>query len=208
MRRGLVVLVRSLGPREHEGSSKDLISPLATIIWQRGLRRWDTVFVRGYPLWGSAISKSAFEGGTMELTRIAKRPAVATRLGATVREVCQLLRDQKVGALVVVDQGRLVGIISERDIVTRVIAPGHDPQLTLVSEVMTASVKSVREDISAREALELMHEGRFRHLPLVDRFDRVLGMVSVRDLLRDRIDELDMKNADLIAFISADGPGG
>jgi len=144
----------------------------------------------------------------MELTRIAKRPAVATRLGATVREVCQLLRDQKVGALVVVDQGRLVGIISERDIVTRVIAPGHDPQLTLVSEVMTASVKSVREDISAREALELMHEGRFRHLPLVDRFDRVLGMVSVRDLLRDRIDELDMKNADLIAFISADGPGG
>jgi CBS-domain-containing membrane protein len=73
---------------------------------------------------------------------------------------------------------------------------------------MTASVKSVREDISAREALELMHEGRFRHLPLVDRFDRVLGMLSVRDLLRDRIEELDMKNADLIAFISADGPGG
>ena len=144
----------------------------------------------------------------MELTRIAKRPAASTRLGATVREVCQTLRDQKVGALAVVDQGRLVGIISERDIVTRVVAPGHDPQLTLVSEVMTSPVKTVREDISAREALELMHEGRFRHLPLVDRSDRVLGMVSVRDLLRDRIEELDMKNADLIAFISADGPGG
>jgi CBS domain-containing protein len=144
----------------------------------------------------------------MELTRIAKRPAASTRLSATVREVCQSLRDQKVGALAVVDQGRLVGIISERDIVTRVVAPGHDPQLTLVSEVMTSPVKAVREDISAREALALMHEGRFRHLPLVDRSDRLLGMVSVRDLLRDRIEELDMKNADLIAFISADGPGG
>ena len=144
----------------------------------------------------------------MELTRIAKRPAVSTRLGATVREVCQSLRDEKVGALAVVDKGRLVGIISERDIVTRVVALGHDPKTTLVSEVMTAPVKTVREDITAREALELMHEGRFRHLPLVDRSERVLGMVSVRDLLRDRIEELDMKNADLIAFISADGPGG
>ena len=144
----------------------------------------------------------------MELTRIAKRPAASTRLGATVREVCQSLRDEKVGALAVVDKGRLVGIISERDIVTRVIAPGHDPQTTLVSEVMTAPVKSVQEDITTREALLLMHEGRFRHLPLVDRSDRLLGMLSVRDLLRDRIDELDMKNADLIAFISADGPGG
>lgn len=144
----------------------------------------------------------------MELTRIAKRPAASTRLGATVREVCQSLRDEKVGALAVVDKGRLVGIISERDIVTRVVAPGHDPQTTLVSEVMTSPVKTVKEDMTAREALELMHEGRFRHLPLVDGAERVLGMVSVRDLLRDRIEELDMKNADLIAFISADGPGG
>ena len=144
----------------------------------------------------------------MELTRIATRPAASTYLRATVQEVCQSLRDKKVGALAVVDEGRLVGIISERDIVVRVVAEGRDPRKTLVSEVMTSSVRTVKESISTREALELMHEGRFRHLPLVDAAGRVIGMLSVRDLLRERIDELDMKNADLIAYISADGPGG
>jgi CBS domain-containing protein len=144
----------------------------------------------------------------MDLTRITKRPAASTRLSANMREVCQSLSDEKVGALAVVDRGRLVGIISERDIVVRVVAPGRDPQTTLVSEVMTAPVKTASRDITAREALELMHEGRFRHLPIVDEAGRLLGMISIRDLLRERIDELDMKNADLIAYISADGPGG
>lgn len=144
----------------------------------------------------------------MELTRIAARPAASTFPKATVQEVCQSLREKKVGALTVIDEGRLVGIISERDIVVRVVAEGRDPRKTLVSEVMTSPVRTVKEDISTREALELMHEGRFRHLPLVDAAGRVIGMLSIRHLLRDRIDELDLKNADLISFISADGPGG
>lgn len=144
----------------------------------------------------------------MELNRIARRPVVTTHLRATVREVCQSLRDQGVGALAVVDEGNLVGIISERDVVTRVVAPGADPQMTFVSEVMTSPVRTVTEDISSLEALELMHDGRFRHLPVLDRGGRLVGMLSVRDLLRGRIEELDMKNADLMAFISADGPGG
>jgi CBS domain-containing protein len=144
----------------------------------------------------------------MELTRIAARPAASTYPKATVQEVCQSLREKKVGALTVIDEGRLVGIISERDIVVRVVAEGRDPRKTLVSEVMTSPVRTVKEDISTREALELMHEGRFRHLPLVDAAGRVIGMLSIRHLLRDRIDELDLKNADLISFISADGPGG
>jgi CBS domain-containing protein len=144
----------------------------------------------------------------MELNRIARRPVFTTHLRATVREVCQSLRDQGVGALAVVDEGNLVGIISERDVVTRVVAPGADPQRTFVSEVMTSPVRTVTEDISSLEALELMHDGRFRHLPVLDRGGRLVGMLSVRDLLRGRIEELDMKNADLMAFISADGPGG
>jgi CBS domain-containing protein len=144
----------------------------------------------------------------MDFNRIARRPAFTTHLRATVREVCQSLRDQGVGALAVVDEGNLVGIISERDVVTRVVAPGADPQTTFVSEVMTSPVRTVTEDISSLDALELMHEGRFRHLPVLDRAGRLVGMLSVRDLLRGRIEELDMKNADLMAYISADGPGG
>jgi CBS domain-containing protein len=73
---------------------------------------------------------------------------------------------------------------------------------------MTTSVKTVKESASSRQALELMHEGRFRHLPLVDDAGQVLGMISVRDLLRVRIGELDQENEGLMSYISADGPGG
>ena len=144
----------------------------------------------------------------MELIRIAKRPAVSTHSRATIRAVCQSLVKEKVGALAVIDEGRLVGIISERDIVTRVVAPGLDPDKTPVSEIMTKSVTTVTQDTSSRQALELMHEGRFRHLPLVDGAGHVLGMLSVRNLLRERIGELDQENQGLANFISADGPGG
>jgi CBS domain-containing protein len=118
------------------------------------------------------------------------------------------LKSEGVGAVAVVDAGALVGIISERDVVVRVVAPGCDPQRTFASEIMTSPVRTVTEDMTSREALELMHQGRFRHLPVLDSTGRLVGMLSVRDLLRDRIDELDLKNADLMAFISADGPGG
>jgi CBS domain-containing protein len=144
----------------------------------------------------------------MELTRIAKRPAVSTHSRATVQEVCQSLKDEGVGALAVIEDGHLVGIISERDIVVRVVAPGLNPKTTLASEIMTTQVRTVSEEITSRQALGLMHEGRFRHLPLLDRAGKVIGMLSVRDLLRDRIEELDSENTGLMSFIQADGPGG
>ena len=117
----------------------------------------------------------------MELTRIAKRPAASTRLGATVREDCQSLRDEKVGALAVVDRGRLVGIISERDIVTRVVAQGHDPKTTLVSEVMTAPVKTGEKTLRRARCCSCT-KGAFDTYSRGSS-DRVPGMLSVRDLL-------------------------
>ena len=84
----------------------------------------------------------------------------------------------------------------------------RDPGTTIISEVMSSPVKTVTERSSAHAALEMMHKGGFRHLPLLDGSDRVIGVLSVRDLLRHRIEELDLKNADLVNYISADGPGG
>jgi CBS domain-containing protein len=89
-----------------------------------------------------------------------------------------------------------------------VAARRRDPGTTVVSEVMTSPVKTVTEQSDSYAALEMMHRGNFRHLPLLDGNGQVLGMLSIRDLLRHRIEELDQKNADLVGFISADGPGG
>src|SRR5260370_37809535 len=97
-----------------------------------------------------ATTTGRSDGGPMELIRIAKRPAVSTHSRATIRAVCQSLVKEKVGALAVIDEGKLVGIISERDIVTRVVAPGLDPYRTTVSGIMNKSGSTVALTTSNR----------------------------------------------------------
>ncbi len=144
-----------------------------------------------------------------ELLRIAKVPAVTTSPNATVHEVCLLMLQERVGAVVVVDEkGTLVGIFSERDVVGRVVIPRRDVDTTLVSEVMTPDVSTARSGLTIDQAMATMHQGRFRHLPLVNDKNEVVGVLSVRHLLRDRVDQLDRRASDLLAYISADGPGG
>jgi CBS domain-containing protein len=147
------------------------------------------------------------EKEAMELRKLARR-AVSTHPKATALEVSKTMITEGVGAVVVDDGGRLVGIVSERDVVSRVVVMGRDPEKTLVSEIMTADVRTITEGLTIESALELMHRGRFRHLPVVDAAGKVVGMLSVRDVLRDRVGELSLKNEDLVAFISTDGAGG
>ncbi len=144
----------------------------------------------------------------MELIGMAGKPVIFTRPTSTVQEVSEQMAKDRVGAVVVLDEGRLVGILSERDIVRRAAAQRRDLATTLVSEVMTSPVQTVTVTGTAREALERMHRGGFRHLPLLDAQGNLLGMLSVRDLLRERLEELDRKNAELVSFMSADALGG
>ena len=143
----------------------------------------------------------------MELSRIARR-AVSIHPSASAFEAAQMMLNEGIGAMIVLEGGKLVGIISERDIVGRVVSKRRDPDKTLVSDVMTADVRTITDDHSIDSALEIMHRQKFRHLPLVDARGQVIGVVSMRALLRDRVGELSQKNADLLSFISADGPGG
>ena len=143
----------------------------------------------------------------MELEQIAKG-VTFTHPKATVLEVAERMTAEHIRAMVVLDDGLLVGIVSERDIVGRVVAKRRAPESTLVSEIMTTHVQTVAAGASEEEALDRMHRGQCHHLPLVDRAGRVIGMLGIRDLLRDRIEELALKNADLVGFISIDGPGG
>ena len=144
----------------------------------------------------------------MDVIKEFVRRVVTTHPRATVRMVSEAMATEATGAIVVLDEGKLVGIISERDVVGRVVAKGLDPQNVPVSDVMTRDVHTVTEDVLVRRALEMMHQGRFRHLPVVNASNQVIGMVSIRQLMGQRIGELTLKNDDLLAFISADGPGG
>ena len=100
----------------------------------------------------------------------------------TVTAAARLMKERRVGAILVLKQGKLAGIFTERDALFRVIAEGRDPASTRVAEVMTANPRTITPDRPFGHALHLMYEGGFRHVPVVDN-GRPLGVVSSRDAL-------------------------
>jgi CBS domain-containing protein len=116
---------------------------------------------------------------------------------ATVREAARRMREANVGAvLVVADDGRLAGIFTERDGLFRVVAEGKDPDATPLSQVMSRTLITVAAATPVTEALHLMHDGGFRHVPVVEKGIPV-GVVSIRDALGDELtrfhDEVERK---------------
>lgn len=100
-----------------------------------------------------------------------------------VADAVRTMNREKIGAVVVLDQNALAGIFTERDVLVRVVGGGLDPLNTRVSEVMTAAVRSVEPATPIGDALKLMSEGRYRHLPVREN-GRVLGMISMGDATR------------------------
>jgi len=116
------------------------------------------------------------------------RPAVIVSPQTTVVEAARLMKSRKVGALLVVDGARLLGIFTERDALLRVIAEERAPHKTRMAEVMTPDPQTVHPDTPFGHALHLMHEGGFRHVPVVEN-GRSLGVVSARDVLGSELRE-------------------
>lgn len=107
---------------------------------------------------------------------------------ATVMEVAQAMARARIGAIPIVEDDRIVGIFSERDLMTRVIVEGRDPSSTCVCDAMTREVVTAEPHDSRNECLEKMQRSGFRHLPVVDE-GRLMAMLSMRDLLSDEIAE-------------------
>jgi len=108
----------------------------------------------------------------------------------TVLEAARYMMEHNVGAVPVLREGNLTGIISERDIMNRVVAVGRTPGTTAVSEVMTANPRAVAADESIEECLFIMREFGFRHLPIVDGKE-LKGLVSLRDVLMHQAAEIE-----------------
>lgn len=107
-----------------------------------------------------------------------------------VRSAARTMSDRNIGAVAVVESGRLAGIFSERDIMSRVVAAGLDPEATNVGLVMSKElvVADPKDDVSS--AIEKMHAIRARHLPVVED-GKLVGMISIRDLLE--VDDRDQR---------------
>ena len=101
---------------------------------------------------------------------------------ASVIQAALLMNEHRVGSLVVVEDGRVVGMFTERDVLQRVVAGRRDPEGTRVSEVMTAAVVCCPPETTVDEVRGVMRDRRIRHLPVVDAGGRLLGLISIGDL--------------------------
>ena len=122
---------------------------------------------------------------------VRNRDPVTLQPDATVREACQRMRERRVGAVLVTETDqRLLGIFTGRDAVHRVLAEGKNATRTKLAEVMTRDPDTMPPGKTAIEALRLMDDGRFRHLPIVED-GKVVGIVSRFDFSGLELDRLD-----------------
>jgi CBS domain-containing protein len=136
-----------------------------------------------------------------ELLRI--KPARVVSVGPTqsVLEAIKVLAAEDIGAAIVMEDGRLAGIFSERDYTRKVILKGRSSDTTRVEEIMTPNVIVVTPRTRTRECMQLMSEKNIRHLPVVEE-GRVVGMVSIRDIVSDIIADQDFTIEQLEHYIS------
>jgi CBS domain-containing protein len=131
----------------------------------------------------------------------ASHEVVTVRPSTTVRELLGVLAEHNIGALVVSDDGSSVdGIVSERDVVRHL----HDDEDILdspVSAIMSAQVRTCQGHQSVHELMVLMTEQRFRHVPVVDKQGRLTGIVSIGDVVKSRISELEFERDQLDSYV-------
>ncbi len=119
----------------------------------------------------------------------------------TVFQALQLLAEYEVGALMVMDRDKLVGVLSERDYTRKVALQGRNSKETRVADIMTREVLYVNPQTTTNQCMALMSEKRIRHLPVIDQDGTVLGMISVRDILDDTIADHEETIAQLEQYI-------
>ncbi len=123
---------------------------------------------------------------------------------ASVYSAIELMADKHVGALLVVDEGWLVGVISERDYARKVILKGRASKDTFVREIMTPSPITIRCDTTVDEAMRTMTDNRIRHLPVLNSQRQIAGVLSLGDLVSWIVSSQDETIAHLEHYIAGD----
>ena len=132
---------------------------------------------------------------------------IQVRSGDMVVEALRLMRDNRVRSVLVIDDDKLVGIVTQGDCAIKVLLPGLDAKQTPVSQVMTRNPVTVKPDDRLDGCMAMMAERSFRHLPVMEA-GKVIGVISIGDVVKDIIRDLEDNVGDLMGYIMRDGPGG
>lgn len=130
-------------------------------------------------------------------------------LEATVAEAIEVMLQKSVGGVAVIDsEHRVAGIFTERDVLRKLALSGLDPHKVPVRELMTTPVDMATTETTPGEAFEEMVSRHYRHLPIVDKDGRLLGLLSIRHLLQWRLEELGQQLDSMEQYVTNDAPGG
>jgi CBS domain-containing protein len=117
-----------------------------------------------------------------KIRHLALSPLVSITPGTSLGDALQLIKRERAGCVLICENDRAVGIFTERDLLTKVIGAPVDYQSS-IGEFMTPDPQTLSPDDSVGDAIVVMHEGGYRHVPLVDQQGRVTGMLGVRDII-------------------------
>jgi CBS domain-containing protein len=145
----------------------------------------------------------------MSVLELCDREIAAVGLDASVADAIHKMLDYHVGAVVVVDsEYRVAGIFTERDVLHKLALSRLDSHSTSIRDLMTTPVEMATQTTGPGEALTTMLERHYRHLPVTDDRGKLLGILSIRNLLEWRVDDLSRELESLEQYVSNDGPGG
>lgn len=126
----------------------------------------------------------------MSIGEICIRQVVIARATESISEASQLMRGHSAGTVVVTEDRRPVGILTDRDIIIRVVAQGKDPRTTLIGDVMSAPVVTIKESAGVGDSIRLMRGRGIRRLPVIDKDGRLAGIVAIDDLIELLAEEM------------------
>ena len=131
----------------------------------------------------SVFIRISFTGGSMSLHSYCRKPVVRISPETNITEACRLMEHNNIGCLIAEREGKLCGIITDRDIALRVTGAQRDPDKTKVEDVMTPDPIRVSVDKDLHHLTALMHAYHVRRVPIVKGFDTTLGIVTLDDLI-------------------------
>ena len=134
-------------------------------------------------------------------------PLIHVRSDDMLVEALRQMRDNRVRAVLVIDDGVLVGIVTLGDCAIKVLLPGLDAKQTPVGQVMTGNPLTVKPDDPVEGCMAIMAERGYRHLPVLDA-GKVVGVISLGEVVKEIIQDLKLNVNDLLGYVMADGPGG
>ena len=142
----------------------------------------------------------------MGMIRLGERPPLTVAQDDTVAQAARAMTERRVGAATVLEGTRVVGVVTERDVLQKIVAAGGDSENIRVRDIMSSPARTIGVNTTVAMAAAIMRKHHIRHLVVLDEQGMLVGMLALRYLLYELMDEMERTLGDLMGYILTDGP--